>query len=336
LRVERLHDVIRTARVLGELPELNKALAAGEINRAHVRVAERTVRQVRKVNPGAVDDAGLAKIDSVFVDAARELAPRQFQAVANHLLATLDPDGGDALDPRQVERRELLIWDDPSGMTGVKGLLDPVTGRWLKAAIDRWSKPDPERDPRSTGQRQADAVQLVCWLALGAQRDPDRPHVVIHTRAESNTTTLSRAWFGRLVCDADLERLTQGPSQVLDLGMKVRTATPTQRRALIGRDRTCVIPNCTIPAAWSDAHHVQWWSKGGATDVSNLAMVCGRHHTEVHAGTWVLEMRDGIPWVKPPKWLDPQQRWRRNTYTHHRQTAEQLAAHLTPQPDDTG
>jgi hypothetical protein len=87
LRVERPHDVVRTARVLGELPELNKALAAGEVNRAHVRIAERTVRQVRKVRPDAVDDAGLAKIDSVFVDAARELAPRQFQAAANHLLA---------------------------------------------------------------------------------------------------------------------------------------------------------------------------------------------------------------------------------------------------------
>jgi hypothetical protein len=190
LRVERPHDVVRTARVLGELPGFNKALAAGEVNRAHVRIVERTVRQVRKVNPGAVDDAGLAKIDSVLVDAARELAPRQFQAVANHLLVTLDPDGGDVLDPRQVERRELLIWDDPTGMVGVKGLLDPVTGRWLRAAVDRWSRPEPAeeqdglpgvRDPRSTGQRQADALQLVCRLALGSRREPDRPHVVIHT-----------------------------------------------------------------------------------------------------------------------------------------------------------
>jgi hypothetical protein len=337
LRVERPHDVIRTARVLGELPELNKALAAGEINRAHVRIAERTVRQVRKVNPAAVDAAALGKIDSVFTSAARDLPPRQFQAAANHLLATLDPDGGDHLDQRQVDRRELLIWDDPTGMVGVKGMLDPVTGRWLKAAIDRWSKPDPAdesvRDPRSKGQRQADALHLVCRLALGAQRDPDRPHVVIHTRAESNTSTLTRAWFARLICDADLERLTHSTDgDVLELGRKVRTATPTQRRALIARDRTCVIPNCTIPAAWSDAHHVQWWSKNGPTNVSNLAMLCGRHHTAVHAGEWHLEMRDGIPWAQPPTWLDPLQRWRRNTYTHHRKATEKLAADLTPHP----
>jgi hypothetical protein len=346
LRVERPHEVIRTARVLGELPGLDKALAAGEVNRAHVRIAERTVRAVRTVNPGAVDEAGLAAIDGVFAAAARDLPPRQFQAAADHLLATLDPDGGDTIDPRRLDRRELLIWDDPTGMTGVKGLLDPITGRWLKAAMDRWSKPEPAaeqdglpglRDPRSTGQRQADALQLVCRLALGARRDPDRPHLVIQTRDEANTSTLTRAWFAPLVCDADLERLAlDRDGAVLDLGRKVRTATPTQRRALIGRDQTCVIPGCTIPAAWSDAHHLHWWSKNGPTDMSNLAMLCGHHHTETHAGTWTLEMRAGIPWVKPPPWLDPEQRWRRNTYTHHRQAAEQLAATLTPPPHDTG
>jgi hypothetical protein len=160
---------------------------------------------------------------------------------------------------------------------------------------------------------------------------------VIHTRAESNTSTLTTAWIGRIVCDADLERLTRGrQDEVLELGTKVRTATPAQRRALIARDQTCVIPGCTIPAAWSDAHHVQWWSKNGPTNVSNLAMVCGRHHTEAHAGIWTLEMRDDIPWIRPPKWLDPQQRWRRNTYPHHQQAAAQLAADLGPHIENTG
>jgi hypothetical protein len=42
-------------------------------------------------------------------------------------------------------------------------------------------------------------------------------------------------------------------------------------------------------------------------------------------GIWELEIRDGIPWAKPPTWLDPQQRWRRNTYQHHLHTTEQLA-----------
>jgi hypothetical protein len=160
---------------------------------------------------------------------------------------------------------------------------------------------------------------------------------VIHTRAESNTSGLTKAWFGRMLCDAEAELLTRGrDDEVLELGHTVRLATATQRRALIGRDQTCVIPNCTIPAAWCDAHHVHWNSKGGPTNVSNLAMLCGRHHTETHAGIWTLDMRHGIPWVKPPTWLDPHQQWRRNTYPHHRQATEQLATNLRPQPRDTG
>jgi hypothetical protein len=113
----------------------------------------------------------------------------------------------------------------------------------------------------------------------------------------------------------------------------VRTATPAQRLALAARDRTCVIPDCTIPAAWCDAHHGVWWSKGGETNVDDMAMVCGRHHTEIHAGVWSLELRDGVPWARPPTWVDPHQRWRRNTYAERRKEAQQLALELTPPGD---
>jgi hypothetical protein len=34
-------------------------------------------------------------------------------------------------------------------------------------------------------------------------------------------------------------------------------------------------------------------------------MVCGRHHDSIHSGVWELEMKDGIPWARPPSWIDP-------------------------------
>ncbi|MGB3592898.1 MAG: HNH endonuclease signature motif containing protein, partial [Ornithinimicrobium sp.] len=42
-------------------------------------------------------------------------------------------------------------------------------------------------------------------------------------------------------------------------------------------------PGCTTPAPWCDAHHVVHWSHGGRSDLSNYALLCGRHHTLVHA-----------------------------------------------------
>ena len=82
--------------------------------------------------------------------------------------------------------------------------------------------------------------------------------------------------------------------------------------------------------------HVQYWSKGGRTDLCNLAMVCPRHHTAIHAGIWTLQMRDGVPWAKPPTWIDPDQRLLRSTYQDHRQAAEQLALNLRDNDEDTG
>jgi hypothetical protein len=116
----------------------------------------------------------------------------------------------------------------------------------------------------------------------------------------------------------------------------VRTATPAQRRFLAARDGGCVIPGCHAPPGWCDAHHVDWWSTGGATDVTNLALVCGRHHTDVHSGIWALEMNHGMPWARPPRWLDTRQQPVRNTYRDHRTAAEQLALELRPPPPDDG
>jgi hypothetical protein len=48
---------------------------------------------------------------------------------------------------------------------------------------------------------------------------------------------------------------------------------------------------------------------------------------------WAVEIRDGLPWARPPTWVDPQQRWIRNTYRDHRDKGDQLGLDLDP-PDD--
>ena len=36
------------------------------------------------------------------------------------------------------------------------------------------------------------------------------------------------------------------------------------------------------------AHHVRFWRDGGSTDLSNLVLVCSRHHTQIHAEGYQL------------------------------------------------
>jgi hypothetical protein len=124
---------------------------------------------------------------------------------------------------------------------------------------------------------------------------------------------VSRATLRRLTCDAVLQRVRQAANgAVLDLGRTVRLATPAQRRAITARDGQCLIPGCHTPVALCDLHHVRHWADGGPTDLQNLAPVCPRHHTAVHADEWTIIVRDGLPWVIPPRWVDSRRRPVRN------------------------
>lgn len=95
--------------------------------------------------------------------------------------------------------------------------------------------------------------------------------------------TLTAGQVRQLACTADLIPAVLGAdSEVIDHGRATRLATPAQVKRLWLRDQGCTFPGCSIPATWCDAHHVSWWSRGGPTDLSNLALLCGRHHTIVH------------------------------------------------------
>ena len=345
LRRSRAAADVRAAHALtDDLPTLGEALATATVSREHVDVAVRTLRQI----PAHLldDPATMAKVDTWFTETSQDLPPMETDKVAKHLLYRLDPDGRDTFDPKSVDRRELSIAVDPTGMVVIRGQLDPANGAAFKSAIEAMSAPAPAEkdggalsvpDQRSKRQRQADAAGAIGRMVLAGmgtgRAEIDRPRLVIHLPANESEQTgpLTPAWIARFACDSVVETVD---TKNLLLGHASRTASPAQRRYLIARDGGCVIPGCHTPGAWCDAHHVQWWSQGGETNVDNMAMVCSRHHTDIHAGTWSLTMIDGVPWVKPPRWLDPDQRLTRNTYRDHHNTAAQLAIDLRPPPDD--
>ncbi|MBN9610795.1 MAG: hypothetical protein BGO26_16070 [Actinobacteria bacterium 69-20] len=120
-----------------------------------------------------------------------------------------------------------------------------------------------------------------------------------------------------LACDAAIIPQVLGTdSVVLDQGRAVRLFTAEQRRAITTRDRGCAFPGCDIPPAWTDAHHITWWSKGGTTDVANGVLLCRRHHTVMHQGGWRIDTdpAGGRPWFIPPAHIDPGRQPRRNNH----------------------
>jgi hypothetical protein len=66
----------------------------------------------------------------------------------------------------------------------------------------------------------------------------------------------------------------EGP--VVEVGARTRTIPPALRLALHHRDGSCWFPGCGVRLG--QGHHVRHWAQGGPTTLSNLALLCGRHH----------------------------------------------------------
>ncbi|MGH2628401.1 MAG: HNH endonuclease signature motif containing protein, partial [Anaerolineales bacterium] len=75
--------------------------------------------------------------------------------------------------------------------------------------------------------------------------------------------------------------------QVVEVGARTRTIPPALRRALQQRDQGCRFPGCHVRVG--QGHHVWHWAEGGPTTLSNLALLCRRHHRAVHQEGYQLE-----------------------------------------------
>jgi hypothetical protein len=115
---------------------------------------------------------------------------------------------------------------------------------------------------------------------------------------------LSAATVRRLACDAEVLPIVLGSkSQPLDVGTSQRLVTRPMRRALNARDKGCVV--CGAPPIACDAHHLISWIDGGITAVSNLVLLCKRHHQDLHSGHWQIRILDGVVHVTRPFWMNP-------------------------------
>ncbi|WP_344749441.1 HNH endonuclease signature motif containing protein [Kribbella aluminosa] len=115
---------------------------------------------------------------------------------------------------------------------------------------------------------------------------------------------LSAATIRRLACDANVIPIVLGSqSEPLDVGRRERLVTKAIRRALNTRDRGCVV--CAAPPVMCDAHHLISWIDGGPTALTNLVLLCRRHHTDLHAGHWNITITSDVVHVARPAWADP-------------------------------
>ena len=177
-------------------------------------------------------------------------------------------------------------------------------------------------------QQQADALALLAETALHHGIDPGAPgeryQVVVHVDAAvladadqagqsvlEDGAHVSAETSQRLACDASRVVMRHAPDgRVTEVGARTRTIPRALRRALHHRDRGCRFPGCGV--RFGQGHHLRHWAHGGPTTLSNLALLCRRHHRAVHEEGYQVERHpdgelhfrrpDGrlLPEVPPP------------------------------------
>jgi 5-methylcytosine-specific restriction endonuclease McrA len=104
----------------------------------------------------------------------------------------------------------------------------------------------------------------------------------------------------RLACEATrIVMRHDADGRVTEVGARTRMIPPALRRALHHRDSGCRFPGCGVRVG--QAHHVRHWAQGGPTKLSNLALLCRRHHRAVHEEGYQVERRpDGALQFRRP------------------------------------
>ncbi|HVM27631.1 MAG TPA: HNH endonuclease signature motif containing protein, partial [Mycobacteriales bacterium] len=87
----------------------------------------------------------------------------------------------------------------------------------------------------------------------------------------------------------------------LYVGRAARIVTAAQWRALVLRDRRCVVQGCRRRPLQCEAHHVKHWLDGGPSDLDNLVLLCFQHHHDHHDRDHDLRHRDGR-WITTTGW----------------------------------
>ena len=106
-----------------------------------------------------------------------------------------------------------------------------------------------------------------------------------------------------------------GKSQILDLGTTQRYFPDYMRKAILAIYGGCIYPGCTVPPEHCEIDHDKEYAKGGSTKIEDGRPMCSGHHHARHAGQLsVVRDSDGLYSVILPKYLDPEQKPRRNTY----------------------
>ena len=345
-------EKVRTGRALESLPRIAEAMSRGELSYSKVRALTRVATAQTEETLLMIARHGTAHhVESVVrgyrrAQQAVELDREARQHLNRGLTYRHDEDGslwlqvclpaeGGAIVLRALQR---ALDEDGQGAAGGGAASGVPAG--TPDHVPAGTEGLAEVTADTPSQRRADALVRFAesWLAHGdrALSGGDRQTLVVHVDAGSlvadgpgrseleDGPVLAVETVRRLGCDASLVAIVEdGQGRILDVGRRTRSIPPAIGRALRARDGGCRYPGCT-QQRFVEGHHIEHWAHGGGTRLSNLVLLCRRHHRTVHEGgvrvqrldDGALRFVDGMgrviepapPQTGAPEWIAAQHR----------------------------
>lgn len=338
------YEQLRAALRDGELSVGGFLACTGPIDAAHPRLSREQIARADAVLATAARghdlDTGEAGGPPPSTD--------ELSAFAHRIVAHLDPDGEDLDGARADRRRGLTLGRLRDGGVPVRGTLLPEVAAQLQRIWDSILNPKAESpsgtgvsfgpasapdddepiDERTPAQKRHDALAIALGVAAASGGLPTlggaAPTLVVSVSASDYAAGSGRAtvegtgWDVPLAvaahtgCAGGIQRvLFDEHGAIVGIGTSARIFNALQRRAIVLRDRECLIPGCHVPATWCEVHHVREHADGGPTHTSNGVALCWHHHRTLDVSGWQVRMRKGAPEIRGPGWWDPGGQWRR-------------------------
>ena len=295
---------VELAASLGEFPATLDALRAGEITVGHARVIARV-----GADPEHADEP-------VLLEMARGYPVDMFARMTRQYMSTQDSS---AEHSRQRQKRWASLVQDPDGSWRLSAYYDHCTGKRISMAFEqmvRTYRNGADRcGPLTAQQRRADALANLITgegpfarsnTTLLVIADYDTVSRELKNLRYDDGLPVPADQIARIAAEAKiLPAVFSAERDPLWLGRTQRDASPGQRRVLAARDGGCV--NCGSPTERCEPHHIVWYSKGGPTDIDNLALLCERCHHLIHDDHWQLHRdKNRRHTLRPPERLSRQ------------------------------
>lgn len=306
---------LRAGRGFEEAPAAGEKWLRGEVTMEHF------VRLVSAITPATRE--AFQRDERMLLDFAGRFSFGHFNRALSYWEMHADPDGAESKAEKQRHGRYFQLSKTFGDFFKGDFRLDPINGAIVAGELRRidqelfeadWkdAKARLGRDPmkaelgRTATQRRADAlVEMATRSAstLPGARRPEPLFTVISGGQRFREMLLQLA-DGTVVTpgsvvpwlvDGWIERIMfDGPSRVVDVGVRRRLFTGATRRAVLVRDGECYHETCDVPADDCEVDHVLRYRHGGLTVQANGRAACGFHNRDRERDADVSDGVDGI------------------------------------------